>query len=252
MTLRIYGSEMYLELARIFASAKVAINDLKPDLHSSTDLPIATQVHIQFVMSAVAIIFSVSYLEAHVNRWLDELLNDRLEFTNRNTPLDVKPNITAGIQQLKAKYPGDKARNRLFKREELTEKIKLLYKTLGASLPFNSAHKADRLLWERLVELQNLRNELIHLKPEFLTSAEFMDYLKLDRTDREELIRVPTLMVALMSERLPVLDVNLTENVILSEAILIYADKPFFENIMLGHYYSDKERQKYMQRQPQP
>lgn len=101
MTLRIYGSEMYLELARVFAGAKIAITDLKPNLRSSTDLPIATQAHLQFVMSAVAIIFSVSYLEAHVNRWLDELLNDRLEFTDRNAPPDVKQNIAAGVQQLK-------------------------------------------------------------------------------------------------------------------------------------------------------
>lgn len=72
----------------------------------------------------------------------------------------------------------------------------------------------------------------------------------MDHTAREELVRVPTLMVALMSERLPVLDVNLTENAILSEAILVYADKPFFENLMLGHNYSDQERQKYLRRQP--
>jgi hypothetical protein len=53
-----------------------------------------------------------------------------------------------------------------------------------------------------------------------------------------------------MSNHLPVVDFNLTENVILSEAMLLYADKPFFENMMLGHAYNEQERLKYLRRRP--
>jgi hypothetical protein len=241
---------MYLELARVFASATVGITQQKPDLQGSTDLPIATQVHIQFVMSAVTIIFGVSYLEAHVNRWLDELLNDRIDFTGKNLQPHIEQKLLAGISELKTKYPGEQERNRLFGQEKLTDKIKLLYKTLDVSMPFSSSHPAERKLWENLINLQNLRNDLIHLKPGFLESPQFMDYLKMDRAKREELARVPTLIIALMSNHLPVVDFNLTENVILSEAMLLYADKPFFENMMLGHAYNEQERLKYLRRRP--
>ena len=246
MTLRIYGPEMYLEIARTFARAKVAI-DPKPDLQTPSDLPIATQLHIQLAISAVTIIFSVSYLEAHVNRWLDCLLNDQIDLTNLPPSID----LTDGIRQLKEKYPTDIERNKLFGRETLTEKIKRVYKTLGTPLPFDSGNKDIRLLWERLIKLQDLRNELIHLKPEFLSSSEFKDYLGLESADLEEVVRTPTIIAYLMSEQLPMMsDINLTENAILSGVCLTYADKPFFENLMLGMQYSAKDKQKYMRRQP--
>jgi hypothetical protein len=251
MKVVIHGTEMYLELARAFAGAQVELPAFKPNLHSPDDLPILTQLNLQFVMSAIAVVFSVSYLEANVNRWLHQLLNGELELTELNMPAaEVRLKANGGIKELQKAYPDLSSRDKLFGQVKLTEKVKLLYKTLGTQLPFDSDDISKRKLWNDLIGLQDLRNELIHLKPSFYESKRFLQFLRADKAERERLVAIPMTIVAIMSECVPVLAVNSDKNVIISGAILQYADIPFLETLMLGHDLSDEDRRVTLSRRP--
>lgn len=251
MILPIYGPEMYLEFARAFATAKIGIEKPTPDLQGPNDLPKITQLNLQFLMSSAVVIYSVSFVEANVNRWLKELLGDKLVFNERNLPYaKERCKLQEGIIWLQRKYATGEEQEKLFRREPLTNKIKLVYKTLGVSPPFERDEKELRRLWQELIDLQDLRNDLIHLKPESLESERFKKFLFMDRVGRMKLVNVAVMIVYLMGERLPVVEINLSENALISEAFLLYADNPFLETLMLGANLTEEERGELLRRQP--
>jgi hypothetical protein len=249
-TLRVYGPEMYLEMARAFARTKIALTELEFNLQSSNDLPIATQMNLQFVMTAVTAVFSVSFLEGYVNLWFDQLLNNGIDLSSMRYNQQKTDFVLENVERLQVKYCAEGKRDNLFRREKLTEKIKELYRVFDAIPPYESSDAAVRRLWDQLIDLQNLRNDLIHLKPEFLRSPRLLDMLGLDGKGREDLVNVPTVIAHLMTEQLPIANVNLAENVLISEAVLIYANKHPLEEFLLGREYSAEEAQHFMTRQP--
>lgn len=251
MSYAIVAPEMYLEIARAFARCKVGIEKQKPDLKSVHDLPIATQANLQFAMTSLSIIYGVSYLEARINGLLEDVLAERVKFTQFNLPkAEKRDKVHANILAFQKKYADADKRDKLFKREPLTKKIKLIYRIFDQILPFESKNVFERKLWEQLIELQNLRNELIHLKPQFIGSKQFVQMMQMEGKEREEFVMVPVLITILLSKDLPLTSVNESENVLVSEAILMYQDNQFLENLMLGHPLSDEAKRKYLSRQP--
>lgn len=248
--LRIYAPEMYLELARAFARARVEVKET-PELQSPHDLSAAVQLHLQFIMNCVVAIFGVAYIEAHVNRWLGLLLDDRID-TSALESLDVetRDRFLSGLQDLKHKFQPEAARRKLFKWTALKDKIKLLYRTIGATPLHEDMDTNRRRLWQDFCELEEHRNNLIHLKTEFVESTELIKLLSLESEARRQMAQVPATIMGLMVLDLPVGDVNVSENVLISNVMLEYADNPVLEVFMLGMEYTEDEKRKWLSRRP--
>lgn len=249
MTLRIYGPQMYLELARSFSRAEIELKR-GPDLQTPDDLPVATQVHMQFVMTAATVIFSVSFLEGYVNQWFDQLLTTGLDLSPAKHILKDIDQIYERIRLLQDKYCTEEKRTELFRNTKLTEKIKELYRVFGTIPPYKSSDVRERKLWESLLELQALRNDLIHLKPEFLRSPKFMNFVQMDEQEREGLVGTTTVIAYLMTKQFPLIGDNFSENVLIAGATLTYANNHPFEEFLLGYEYSEEEKRQYLTRRP--
>lgn len=241
---------MYLELARAFARAKTEV-PRNQQLQSPNDLPAATQIHLQFVMNCGVVIFGISYLEAHVNRWLKLMIDGRLQIPEHNN-LDIQTRDTflQGLQKLQEEYQSSEERSRLFRNKSLKDKIKLLYRMLGATPLHDGKDSARQSLWQEFCDLENLRHELIHLKVEFIESKEFLKFVGLEREERERMAQIPAIVMGLLTIDLPVADVNISENVIISNITLGYADNSFLEGLLLGADYTEDEKRKWLSRRP--
>ena len=229
--INIAGSSMYLEMSRAFLDTDIELKKDK-DLESIDDIPFPAKANIKFVQFAGAVIFSISYLEAHVNHSLFEIFNDRIDL-NKLKKYSSETDLKANFKELKEKFEDESSRNELFRYEKLTKKLNLLYNTYGLKRLSESPDEVDQRLWEDLNKLQHIRNELIHLKPDFVESKEFLEFYNSGEEDFKKRLSTPLYIVFKLQEDLPTIIPNLVENAIIEKLIFSYKGDAMREHLML-------------------
>ena len=244
MKVNIVASEMYLEVARAFTSAQIGIGKNSKGITNPNQLPLVIRMNMQFALNAIAITYSIAFLESYINTWLHGILfGDITEALSKvNWPDNEQKTVSLGlIDEFREEYKDEDSHNLLFRRTKLTKKIKLLHKILVAEMPYESEHQSVRLLWEDLIKLEGLRNKLIHFTPDSFTSAELNEFVAMTPVERKKLVAVPAQMIDLMTYRLPVALINSQENVLIGDVLLKYRDHPFLEQFMFGLNSEDDE-----------
>lgn len=224
-------SGMFMEMSRGFLNQEI---ELKKDKNLDTieDIPEIVQLNIKFTQFAGAVIFSISSLEAYVNLLLYNILFNRFQIEKFSSQ-DNYEEIVKNMDELKNKYSEVNKREELFKREVLTKKINKLYRCFGLKLLSESPNKNDQILWKNLEKLQNIRNELIHPKPNFIESEDFKEFFNQNEKEFKEKLFTPIKIRMKLFEGTPLFQPNAANNVILNKYIFNYKADAIFEHILL-------------------
>ncbi len=225
------GPSMYLELSRALIDYEVEFRS-QPGLSSLEDIPIIVKINLKFLQFSCAVIFSISYLEAYINHALHDLINNRINLSSILN-IDAKRRLQKAMDHLKKKYPNEEARNKLYRDEKLTKKLNTLYTAYGITKLSESGEAVDQRLWHNLIKLQELRNQFMHLKPNFIESDEFKEFFNSSEKDFKDRLRTPLLIVYKLNEDLPIEIPNLVKNSVLEKVILRYAGDAMFEHLTL-------------------
>ncbi len=231
MVFNLVVSGMYLEMSEGFINQGIQFKK-EENLNSETDIPEIVLTNIRFTQFAGAVIFSISSIEAFVNHIIFELLNKDFDLSIFETQ-DNFETIESNISDFTNSYKTVEKKEKLFKQEKLSKKINKLYKCFDLQLISERPEKAYRKVWEDFIVLQNIRNELIHPKPEFINSNMFLKFINLKESDFKSLLQSPIILRHLLFEDTPLFQTNLGHNSIIKRYILEYKANVIFEHVLL-------------------
>jgi hypothetical protein len=224
-------SAIYMEMSRGFLNQEIIFDNQK-GLNSINDIPELVKLNIKFSQFTGAIIFSISSLEGYINLKIFDILSNRFKLTKfKNQPnYNV---IVNNINSFKNKYSDAIKMEKLFKDEILTKKVNMLFKCFGLKLLCGSSDKKDQKIWYNLERLQNIRNELVHPKPNFIESKEFSEFFLQTDEEFHETLLTPMMIRAKLFDDTPVLQINKSRNVILDKYMFKYLGDAIKEHILL-------------------
>lgn len=226
---------MYLEMARALANPEIEINASETGITDPNDLPNITKVNIHFAYGATAIIMAVAALEAKVNTTARGIFDGEYD----NLPEEAWSNDSEirkareALEGFKEEYGDSDDRVEFYRYTKLSKKVNLLYDAFSQTRPCDSSEDEVRHLWEEMVELEKIRNDLVHPKGEVLEDEEAWDLLDTEPEDIQRFVNVVAGIEFLMQENLPLLTINAAGNAVLERAILKYADQPMEEHVLL-------------------
>jgi len=239
---------MYLEIARVMADARIQINATETGLKGPNDLPNITKANIHFAYASTAIIMAIASLEAHVNgiaRNIIEGKYDDIEQVRFGSEKELM-RVRKLLQKFKEKYRNEEDLEKFYRYTKLTKKVNLLFEAFGKDRICDSSDEDERLIWESLVQLVDVRDNLVHPKGQVLEDNDLFGLIKKERSEILELVNIIAHILAIMSEDLPVIIDSLVENVILDKALLSYVNHPIGEHVMLtGSLYTPENVKKY-------
>ena len=239
---------MYLEMARALAQADVELSVSQTGITDPNDLPNITKVNIHFAYGATAIIMAVASLEAKVNgtaRGIFEGQYDKLPESGWSDEQD-RQRAAAALDDFKATYADDDERIEFYKYTKLSKKVNLLYDAFSQTRPCDSSKDGIRQLWEEMIELEQVRNDLVHAKGESLEDKDAMGLLSTEPHEIKRFVNVVARIEVLMQQNLPMIMINANENAVIEGAVLKYADKPMDEHILLTNtIYTPENRQRF-------
>ncbi len=235
---------MYLEMSRALLDTKIELKKDK-NLNSIEDIPLPVMGNLKFLQFSGSVIFSISYLEAHVNSALFDILNNRFALQKIRDSEQVAL-LIKGFSALKKKYDTEDLRNELFKYEKLTKKLNILYHTFGLTRLSESADESEQQLWEDLKKLQDIRNKLIHLKPDYVESEEFLEFFNSEEDEFKQRLKTLLFIVYKLQEDLPSIIPNLAENSIVERFIFRYKGDAVNEHLLTtGSLYTIENVKKH-------
>lgn len=238
MEIKIIATEMYLEVARAFASANIIVAEgNKWRATHSNQLPPIILANLRYAKNSIAIIFSYAFLEAYVNTWLHQMLLGNVpDELAKALWLDSKQKGKSleRIQEFREKYKDEKEREDLFRYKSLSDKIKLLHKLFIAKMPDKSEYKDVRKLWNDFKDLEKLRHRLVHYRPDSIPLDEFEKFIDLSPEELRRLVQISAHIIDQMINEVPTLLVNIGENVLIRDAALAYRDHPILEQFIFG------------------
>ncbi|MEL7834279.1 hypothetical protein [Fodinibius sp. Rm-B-1B1-1] len=221
---------MYLEMSRALLDIDVELEKDK-NLNGIEDIPIPVKANLKFIQFSGSVIFSISYLEANINHSLSDIFKDRIKLQKINDQ-ELRNKLAENFSNLKSKYDSEDSRNELFRYEKLTKKLNILYHTFDLTRLSESPDETDQRLWNDLNKLQDIRNELIHLKPDFVESEEFLDFFNTGEEEFKQRLRTPLFIVFKLHEDLPSIIPNLKENAIIEKLIFKYKGDAINEHLL--------------------
>ncbi len=224
-------SGMYSEMSTGFLNQEIKFKQ-EENLNSIDDIPKIVFTNIKFTQFAGAVIFSVSSIEAFINHLIYDILFDRFELNIFSSQPNFKT-IEKRISKFKKKYDDDDKMEELFRQEVLTRKINKLYKCFDLQPISESPKKADQKLWKDFEKLQNIRNELIHPKPEFLESEEFLEFINMEESKFRQFLLTPTIFRLKLFDNTPLFQPNAGNNTILINYTFNYKADALFEHLLL-------------------
>lgn len=239
---------MYLEMARALAQADVELSVSQTGITDPNDLPNITKVNIHFAYGATAIIMAVASLEAKVNgtaRGIIEGQYDELPESAWSNEKD-RQRAADALDDFKATYSDSDQRAGFYRYTKLSKKVNLLYDAFSQVRPCDSSKEGVRQLWEEMIKLEQVRNDLVHAKGESLEEKEAMGLLSTEPGEIRHFVNVVARIKVLMHQNLPMIMINATQNAVIEGAVLKYADKPMKEHILLTNtVYTDENRQHF-------
>lgn len=238
---------MYLEMARALANPEIEIDASETGIADPNDLPNITKVNIHFAYGATAIIMAISSLEAKVNATARGIFDGKYDDLPEQAWSDDSEVRAAreALEDFKQEYGDADDRIEFYRYTKLSKKVNLLYDAFFQTRPCDSPEDGIRQLWEEMIELEKLRNDLVHPKGEVLEDEEAWGLLDTEPEDIQNFVNVVARIEVLMQDNLPLLTINAGGNAVLGGAVLKYADQPMEEHVLLTNTPYTPETKRY-------
>lgn len=239
---------MYLEMARALAQSQIEVNPSETGVNDPNQLPNITKVNIHFAYSACAVIIAMASLEAKVNATARGIFDGEYGELANAKGFDQEKIESAldNLNSFRSEYGSDNSRKDFYRYTKLTKKINLLYDAFGQTRLCDSGDKEVRKIWEKLIDLEDLRNNLVHPKGEALEEHEAFGLLDLEPKEVKKSIEVVAAVFGLLEKGLPIMTANLAGNAVIGGIAIQYADDPMMEHLMLtGTQYTPENRERW-------